>query len=267
MSVSRRPVSELPGDPACLRLVYTHDRPVIPYDFEDTLERWGVSARWFHDEDAQCAGGCTQACEGAKGEGSEVGRLSLWRLRDRTGADRGMVADAESGGLGGIVSTVLDRDEYSAAFEEAIECPVGDLLILDRVFLAEPWRGFGLGPAFAAEAVRRLSGGCCAVAAEPGRGEWPDNRDDITDAYRATATKKTAALWESIGFHPFRNGVHLLDTSLQEPDDLLRRRRNDLMELSAAYRQHAAGGLQPQARAVTLPSPAVGTVRKPDRPV
>lgn len=263
MSLLRRPVSELPGDPARLQLTYTHGHPAIPYDYEDTLEYWGVSVRYIHDEDMECAGGCTEACEGSKDDGSEVGRLSLWRLRDHTGADRWMVADSESGDLEGIVSTVLDHDEYSAAFEEAIECPVGDLLILDRVFLTKAWRGFGLGPVFAAEAVRRLSGGCCAVAAEPGLGEWPDNRDDITDAYRATATKKIAALWESIGFHPFRNGVQLLDTSLQEPDDLLRQRRNDLMELSAAYQEHAAGGPQADAPATILPTPAVHTAPKP----
>ncbi|MFF9428409.1 hypothetical protein [Streptomyces sp. NPDC014746] len=243
MSLSRRPVSELPGDPARLQLIYTHGHPAIPYDYEDILEHWEVSVRYFRDEDTQCADGCTDGCQGSKGDGSEVGRLSLWRLRDHAGADRWMVADAESGELGGIVSTVLDHDEYSAAFERVIECPVGDLLILDRVFLTKPWRGFGLGPVFAAEAVRRLSGGCCAVAAEPGSGEWPDSRDDITDTYRATVTEKIVEMLQSIGFHAFRNGVQLLDTSLQEPDDLLRQRRNDLMDLSAAYQQQVAEGL------------------------
>ncbi|WP_405468117.1 hypothetical protein [Streptomyces anulatus] len=270
MSLSRRPASELPGDPANLQLIYTHGHPAIPYDYEDTLEHWGVSIRFFHDQNTECAGGCTDACEGLKDDGSEVGRLSLWRLRDYTGTDRWMVADAESADLESIASTVLDHDEYSAAFEEAIECPVGDLLILDRVFLTKPWRGFGLGPVFAAEAIRRLSGGCCAVAAEPGMAEWPDNRDDVTDAYRATAKKKIAALWESIGFHTFRNGVQLLDTSLQESDDLLRQRRSDLTELSAAYQAHAGDSPQTEAPETaprtpttrTVPQPASGSVKQ-----
>lgn len=44
-------------------------------------------------------------------------------------------------------------------------------MILDRVFLQNPWRGFGLGPALAAEAIRRLADGCCAVAAYPAPSE------------------------------------------------------------------------------------------------
>ncbi|WFB11385.1 hypothetical protein LRS74_33430 [Streptomyces sp. LX-29] len=224
-----------------MRLIYTHGHPAVPYEDEDTLEHWYVSIRAFHDEEEECEGGCTDACDRLINDGNEVGYLRLRRLRNHTGADRWTVADAESGDLESIAAAVLDDGEYSAAFEEAIECPVGDLLILDRVFLSRPWRGFGLGPAFAAEAVRRLSGGCCAVAAEPGMAEWPENREEVTDAYRAAAKEKIAALWESIGFHPFQRGVQLLDTSRQEPVDLHRQRRNDLEELSAAYQAHLSG--------------------------
>lgn len=251
MSPARRPASELPGDPARLQLLYTHGHPAVPYEDEDTLESWHVSVRAFHGEEEECEDGCTDACEQLIEHGSEVGHLRLWRLREDTGADRWMVADAVSGDLESIVSAVLDGEEYSAAFEEAIEMPVGDLLILDRVFLSRPWRGFGLGPLFAAEAVRRLSGGCCAVAAEPGMDEWPENREEVTDAYRARAKMKIAALWESIGFHAFQRGVHLLDTSLQEPVDLHQQRRKDLEGLSDAYRAHLTGQLASAARPPT----------------
>jgi GNAT superfamily N-acetyltransferase len=84
---------------------------------------------------------------------------------------------------------------------------LGDLLILDRVSLDRAWRGFGLGPILAAEALRRLSGGCCAVAAYPAMGEYPEDREQVTEAYRRRAKKKIAALWESIGFQPFRRGL------------------------------------------------------------
>ncbi|MGV9394142.1 hypothetical protein ACWDQL_34210 [Streptomyces olivaceus] len=254
MSPARRPASELPGDPAQLRLIYSHDHPAVPYEDEDILENWHVSVRAHHGEEEECDGGCTDACQQLIEDGQEVGRLRLWRLRDYTGVDRWMVADAQSGDLESIASTVLDDDEYCAAFQEAIDCPVGDLLILDRVFLARPWRGFGLGPIFAAEVVRRLSGGCCAVAAEPGMAEWPDNRDEVSDAYRATAKAKIAALWESIGFHAFRDGVQLLDTSLQEPIDLHRARRKDLEDLSTAYQAHLKD--QPVSPEPATPPPA-----------
>jgi hypothetical protein len=126
------------------------------------------------------------------------------------------------------------------AFDEAIECPVGDLLILDRVFLDKAWRGFGLGPIFAAETIRRLSGGCCAVAAEPGMAEWPDDREEVSQAYRKQARRKIAALWESIGFTPFRRGVYLLDPALRQPGELLAQKRNELLQLAQAYRAQAA---------------------------
>ncbi|MEU3190717.1 hypothetical protein ABZ686_08740 [Streptomyces sp. NPDC006992] len=260
MSPAPRPASELLSDPADLRLIYTHGHPAVPYEDEDTLEHWYVSIRAFHDEEEECGGGCTEACERLIEDGSEVGYLRLWRLRDYTGADRWTVTDAESGDLESIASAVLDNGEYSTAFEEAIECPVGDLLILDRVFLSKPWRGFGLGPAFAAEAVRRLSGGCCAVAAEPGMAEWPENREEVTDAYRSEAKRKIAALWESIGFHTFQRGVQLLDTSLREPVDLLRQRRSDLEDLSAAYQAHLDG------RPVTRPRPDPALPANPRTP-
>ncbi|MGY5059994.1 hypothetical protein ACWDFR_39020 [Streptomyces sp. 900105755] len=220
-----------------------------------------MSIHAFHEEDEECEGGCTEACDALIEDGSEVGYLRLWRLRDETGADRLLVADGQSGDLESIAARVFDGAEYSDAFQEAIECPVGDLLILDRVFLSKPWRGFGLGPVFAAEAVRRLSGGCCAVAAEPGMAEWPENEDDVTDAYRATAKTKIAALWESIGFHAFQDGVQLLDTSMQEPIDLHWERRKDLEDLSAAFQAHRDGRPAPHTRqrpAVHIPllSPA-----------
>ncbi|MFC9337409.1 hypothetical protein ACFT0G_03085 [Streptomyces sp. NPDC057020] len=236
----------------------------MPYEGEDTLEHWRVSIRAYHDEE-ECAGGCTDACQQLIDNGSEAGWLRLWRLRDYTGADRWMVADAQSGDLESIAATVLDDGEYSDAFQETIDCPVGDLLILDRVFLARPWRGFGLGPVFAAEAIRRLSGGCCAVAAEPGMAEWPENRDEVSDADRATAKVKIAALWESIGFHAFHSGVQLLDTSLQEPIDLHRARRKDLEDLSAAYRAHLEGQPALPEPTVTPPAPPVSPVPAANR--
>ncbi|MFF8374423.1 hypothetical protein ACF05W_37295 [Streptomyces lydicus] len=272
MSTARRPASELPSDPAHLRLIYTHGHPAIPYEDEDTLEPWHVSIRAFHDEEEECEGGCTEACDRLITDGSEVGYVRLWRLRDHTGVDRWMVADAESGDLESIAAVVLDNGDYSAAFEEAIECPVGDLLILDRVFLVKPWRGFGLGPVFAAEAVRRLSGGCCAVAAEPGMAEWPDSREEVTAAYRAAAKEKIAALWQSIGFHAFQRGVQLLDTSLQEPADLHQQRRNDLDELAAAYQDHLSGQpatpatKPPLATAAPLPAPSPAPADAPHPP-
>ncbi|MEW5655219.1 hypothetical protein ABGT92_07745 [Streptomyces cinereoruber] len=243
MTKTRRPVSELPADPAHLRLSYSHDHPAEPYDFEDTLEAWHVSIRTYHFEEEECEGGCTAECQELIDSGREVGYVRLWRVRDYTGDNRWEAADAESGDLEAIAATVFDvrTDEYSQAFEEFIECPVGDLLILDRVFLSKEWRGFGLGPVFAAEAIRRLAGGCCAVAAQPGLGEWPEGVTEVPRAYREEATKKIAALWRSIGFRDFAGGVQLFDPALRELSELLGKARRHLPALSSAYSGRPAG--------------------------
>ncbi|WP_367038157.1 hypothetical protein [Streptomyces sp. Je 1-332] len=211
----------------------------MPYDFEDTLESWYVAVthgqagdeEWDDEEDGDSH---------APAAGTEVGHLILWRLRDYTGENRWEAADAESGDLEVIASAALGRsgrDGYSAAFEKAVTHPVGDLLLLDRVSLDKVWRGFGLGPALAAEAIRRLSGGCCAVAVYPAMGEYPEDREQATEAYRRHVKKKVAALWESIGFQPFRRGVWLLDTALRQPEELIRARRAELHALSAAFQR------------------------------
>jgi GNAT superfamily N-acetyltransferase len=238
-AMPKRPVSELPGDPARLHFHYGHGHPAVPYDSEDTLESWYVTVtygmasdeEWEDEED----GG-----DGAPAAGSEIGHLILWRLRDYTGDNRWEVVDAESGDLEVIVSAVLGRSQrtgYSAAFEKAVTHPVGDLLILDRVSLDREWRGFGLGPALAGEAVRRLSGGCCAVAVFPAMGEYPEGREQVTEAYRRQAKKKIAALWESIGFQPFRRGVWLLDTALRQPEELMQARRAELRALGTVFQR------------------------------
>lgn len=235
----KRPITELPGAPARLHLHYGHGHPAVPYDFEDTLESWYVTVtyglagdqEWDDEEDGESH---------APAPGTEVGHLILWRLRDYTGDNRWEAADAESGDLEVIASAVLGRsgrDGYSAAFEKAVTQPVGDLLLLDRVSLDRAWRGFGLGPVLAAEAIRRLSGGCCAVAVYPAMGEYPEDREQVSEAYRRQAKKKIAALWQSIGFQPFRRGVWLLDTALRQPEELLRARRAELHELSAAFQR------------------------------
>ncbi|MER6014864.1 hypothetical protein [Streptomyces bluensis] len=238
-AMPKRPVSELPGDPARLHLHYGHGHPAVPYDSEDTLEPWHVAVAYGTAGDEEWEGE-EEGGDHAPAAGSEIGHLILWRLRDYTGENRWEAADAESGDLEVVVSAVLGRSGrtgYSAAFEKAVTHPVGDLLILDRVSLDKAWRGFGLGPALAVEAIRRLSGGCCAVAVFPGMGEYPEDREQVTEAYRLQAKKKIAALWESIGFQPFRRGVWLLDTALRRPEELMQGRRAQLRALGTAFQQ------------------------------
>ncbi|MGX1784934.1 hypothetical protein ACWIGF_27850 [Streptomyces diastaticus] len=265
---SIRPAAELPGDPSRLHFFYSHGHPAQPWDYEDTLECWRVQVTYglstddeWDDELAEDADGDGAPAASAPEPGSEIGEIILYRLRTYTGNNRWAVADAHSGDLETIASAVLadNGHDYNDAFDETIES-FGDLLILDRVRLDKTWRGFGLGPYCAAEAIRRLSGGCCAVAAYPGMSEYPDNRDEATEAYRDEATRKITALWETIGFHRFQHGVWLLDTALMEPGERLEERRADLEALSAAYQTHRL------ASADTSPDPVPATAAQATPP-
>ncbi|MFD9793360.1 hypothetical protein ACFWXK_20705 [Streptomyces sp. NPDC059070] len=129
---------------------------------------------------------------------------------------------------------MLDGEEYSTDFWKAVEMPVGDLLVLDEVVLARQWRGFGLGPVFAQEAIVRLQGGCRAVACVPGAGEPPTAGQEPTREEWRAACVKIAALWQTIGFEPFKDGVYLRDTAC-DYDAVLLARRADLDQLSAEY--------------------------------
>jgi hypothetical protein len=159
-------------------------------------------------------------------------------MRGDSGASWTMAADSESGDLLRIIETVMEDDQFSEAFEDEIEMPYGDLLVLDLVRLDKPLRGFGLGPILAAEALNRLEVGCCAVAAMPGASEPLPNEATATAADHDAVTAKIAALWESIGFRDFADGVYLRDTA-GDHREVLARGRADLKALSNEYRAAA----------------------------
>ncbi|MEU6868625.1 hypothetical protein ABZ924_36260 [Streptomyces sp. NPDC046876] len=227
-------VSRLPADPALISLIYHHEHPVVPYDFEETREVWTVHARIDADTlaaDAEANGDAAEEFQDLL-----VGRMSFVRVR-MFGPDHPWHAmDDYTGDLCHIGEAVLDVDsgEWATAFEEALAHPVGDLLVMDRVVLEPAWRGFGLGPVLAGAAIRRLSQGCVAVACQPA----PADGRKLSKAQRREAEAKLAATWSRIGFTLFRSDIHILDCHLQRPLDLLAERQSDLKALSRAWRTH-----------------------------
>ncbi|MGW6940315.1 hypothetical protein ACWGF3_15160 [Streptomyces xanthophaeus] len=222
--IPRRAADELPFDSTDLFLRYSFEHPVLPYEFEDTLEVWSVGILHYHGED-----GCSHCppddtCRFQ--DGTPIGSMNFVRIRDFTADPAWEAADSHDGDTEKIVSVCTDPAyamtpglHWSPEFEDRIECPVGDLLIMDRVRIEPPWRGFGIGALAAAEAIHRLAAGCCAVACEPAPTDG-DFEDD-EPGYQA-ARAKIVKVWESIGFEEFSNGIHLLDPSLQHPADCRR---------------------------------------------
>ncbi|MEU3910322.1 hypothetical protein [Streptomyces sp. NPDC029721] len=162
-----------------------------------------------------------------------VGRMSFVRVRMFGPDNPWRAMDDYTGDLAHIGFAVLDRDygEWAPDFEEALAHPAGDLLVMDRVVLEPTWRGFGLGPALAGAAIRRLSEGCAAVVCQPAQA---DGRQ-LSKKERCEAELKLAQTWSRIGFTPFRDDTHFLDCHLNRPQDL-REGQRDLEALSHAWR-------------------------------
>lgn len=232
----------MPANPSLISLAYTHEHPIIPYEFEDTLEVWTVTARIDPDILAEdlAFGGEIQDEELDSVQEVVVGRMQFVRVR-MYGPDHPWEAmDSYTGDTAGIGEVVLDvaSGQWDPDFEAALAHPIGDLLIMDRVILEPSWRGFGLGPVLAGAAIRRLSAGCAAVVCEPGSAE---GQREQSDADLAQARVKLAAVWAKIGFEPFREGVHVLDCHLQKPEDLLQARLKEFSEMRSSWRASATG--------------------------
>ncbi|QPP05203.1 hypothetical protein G4Z16_01040 [Streptomyces bathyalis] len=226
----RRPVSELPFSGSDIMLRYNLEHPAVPFDFEETLETWSVGISRYHGEDESCPN-CSQEQECDFYEsGTPIGSMSFVRIRDYTSDPAWEAADSHSRDIEKVVAMCTDSAysmtpglHWSKDFEEVIEMSVGDLLIMDRVHINPEWRGFGIGALAAAEAIRRLSSGCCAVACEPA----PTDREFGDDETAFTkAQTKIAKVWESVGFEPFKNGIYLLDCAMQHLQDCRRTWQN-----------------------------------------
>ncbi|MFJ5551214.1 hypothetical protein [Streptomyces sp. NPDC093225] len=219
--IPRQAAHELPFDGTDIVLRYSFEHPALPFEFEDTLEAWSVAVLRYHGEDGcpQCPPECPCRFEA----GTPIGGMEFVRIRDFTADPGWEAADSYTGDIEKIVSVCTDPGyamtpglHWSAEFEERIDCPAGDLLIMDRVRIEPQWRGFGIGALAAAEAIRRLAAGCCAVACEPAPTEGDHERDQ--PGYQA-AQAKIAKVWESVGFEAFSDGIYLLDPALQHPAD------------------------------------------------
>ncbi|AQS69096.1 hypothetical protein [Streptomyces pactum] len=211
----KRSVDDLPGDPRRLNLEYRSWHFVSSEGDRQGLDEWHVSvwANRFLDRPKWSATKTVQ---------DDIGSMRFFRLRMDDRFSPFPFADAESydTGLSNLVLGVYDLGGggYRQEFRDAMTCPDGDLLVLFDVRLEEAWRGFGLGPILASEAIWHLADGCSAVAT----GTHP---------------------WESVGFRRHVSPLgHLLDPGSGEARALRDERRRDLDALADAYRESLRRG-------------------------
>lgn len=208
--------SLLPGDPSelSLRLCYTDELTDSPQ--ADTMERWDVAV--LH-------------------EGTTAGSITFYRVNLDRGLNAFRVMEQESDELDEIAQVLLDPDTGNFTEDASGQLPyVGSsLLVMDKVTLDEPWRGYGLGAILAIEAIHRLMAGCRGIACSPGVTDLSSDRmRDQTEWDRVN--DKIARGWERIGFRLHQGNVYLLSpvsTQLEEQRGAMRQR---LAELSTSWR-------------------------------
>ncbi|WP_405928138.1 hypothetical protein OG554_05465 [Streptomyces griseus] len=215
-----------PADPSELRLRISYTDTLGSTPHADTLERWDAAV--LHappDSDAVA-----------------VGAMVFYRVHLDRGVHAGHAMEDESEDLAEIAAAILDAETgyFTDEVSEVLDYVGSALLVMDRVTLAEAWRGYGLGAALAVEAIHRLMPGCRAVACSPGvsdisgerlreRAEW----DRVTE--------RIARGWERLGFRLHKDNVYLLSPVslvLEEQRDALRART---AELALAWKARAAG--------------------------
>ncbi|MER7720890.1 hypothetical protein ABTX99_28825 [Streptomyces flaveolus] len=227
MTPFKRPPSDLPADPRLLALEYQLTHAVSSEEGRDGLDEWTVSIRAERFRNRTVGG--------------VIGSMTLFRLRQDIRFSPYPWADAErhDEALFNLVLGIYDLGNggYRQAFRNTMESCDGDLLVLFNVRLDQAWRGFGLGPILASQAIWTLADGCSAVAVETMVSENPEGRHPRSQAEWTQANDKITALWESVGFRRRSNPLgHLLDPKTAEARNARNEQRRRFDALAHAYR-------------------------------
>ncbi|MFJ3182566.1 hypothetical protein ACIPJN_29825 [Streptomyces sp. NPDC086796] len=246
------PPGGLPADPSHLHLLYMlqHDLHDDPHG--STVERWEVSVRHGHEVhvDPRCprtaASGVPEECldddcPAYEENGVEIGQMVFFKIRFDGGMNPFWAMEEESHELYQIGNALLDPDsgDFTEELDQTLE-PLGtELLIMDKVTLGVPWRGYGLGPFLAAEAIHRLKPGCRAIACSPGISERRDGLE-LGEEEWERITARIVAAWESVGFRLYRDNVYLMDPASVVPEEQLSVLRAASRRLAAEWRERSA---------------------------
>lgn len=230
MGTAKRTAEELPGNPGRLWLDYRHNHPAQLCTEADACYEWTVSVAERQHRHKWAASWDTVP-------GPEIGSFTFVRLHDAGPASALSAAESYDTELSNLLLSFVAWDSsIEEAFTNLVERPSPDLLVLFRARLDKSWRGFGLGPILAAEAIQTLGAGCCAVVVDPRMTEKPEGNTPVTPAYWANANARIAAMWESVGFrHHAGTSLYLLDPARQEQAGIRAKLREELAALTSAY--------------------------------
>ncbi|MFE6939553.1 hypothetical protein [Streptomyces chartreusis] len=234
--------SSLPGDPTALHLRISFDDELWGTPQADTLERWNVAVlhrRRTHDgaEGPAAGSACATAdCPSCTTEDVAVGEMTFYRVHLDRGRNAYWAMEEESEELYETAQVLLDADtgSFTSEVSERLEYVGSALLVMDRVTLESQWRGYGLAPVLAIEAIHRLMAGCRAIACSPGVTDLSQRLTDRSEWDRVNA--KITQGWESIGFRLYRDNVYLLSPASQDLEEQRGVFRGQLADLGASWR-------------------------------
>ncbi|WP_331773326.1 hypothetical protein OG948_59085 (plasmid) [Embleya sp. NBC_00888] len=264
---------DLPGDPSELHLEYSLRHRLREDPHDHTIERWTVTVRHGYEvhDDTRCPtllgsdgeiscedeapGRDDTFCPAFEPDGVAMGRMVFFRVRMDRGMNAWWAMEEESADLHRIGCVLLDEEsgDFGERAAEYLEYMGVDLLVMDRVVLDERWRGFGLGPILAAEAIERLSPGTRAVACMPGISDREPDRELGREEWDRVTARITAA-WARVGFEAFADGVHLIDPATVVAEEALSVLREDFDDLCRNWSNPGSGG----SAAGCLPRPGSG---------
>ncbi|MET8624654.1 hypothetical protein ABZW30_13010 [Kitasatospora sp. NPDC004669] len=257
-AAARRPITELPHDPSYVQVNYGLETSLGGDPHESTIERWSVSAGVGEDFDLDHIPACA-ACldrwarvEKTSGFVDEeddcphrlhVGEFVFYKVRWDGGMNPFWAMEEETQELYEIAEAVFndERNDFNEEFNEIVEMHLGgsDLLVLDRAQLAPLWRGFNLGPILAAEAIRRLAGGCGAVLVHPA----PAEAEDLTSDQWKHARERLRDTWAKVGFVPYSDTPYMvLSTCWADPEQRHAELQKELKLLSAQWQAARRAG-------------------------
>ncbi|MFD4247556.1 hypothetical protein ACFWP3_39125 [Streptomyces sp. NPDC058525] len=267
-AAGKRDIAELPHDPDSIQLSYALDASLGNHEYEDTLEKWNVTAHLGEDfgmDDIPPCDACAakwQAAYEADGYVDEeeqcphrlmVGEFELVKVRWGGSQNPYWAMEEESQSLYEIAETIFTEEhtDYTEEFQEQIDFGLtGDLLVLYKAELANAWRGFGLGSMIAADALRRLSPGCGAVMVHP----TPIDSSGMTKEQWTRARDRLRETWGRLGFVPYASTPYMIySTEWAVPGNRQAAVRKELRELSNAW-SSARAAARATARAEHTPN-------------
>jgi hypothetical protein len=164
-----------------------------------------------------------------------VGVFGLVRVRCDGSQSPFWALEEASQSLYEIAQTIFNADGngFTEEFQEIAEWGGDDVLVLDKAEIVEAWRGFGLGPMVAAEAIHRLAPGCGAVLVHPA----PTDTRDMTEEQREYACGRLRETWATLGFVPYGDTPYMIfATCWAEPEAKQYALRRASRELSATWK-------------------------------